>query len=57
MGFYCDAQDGEDILMDENELAAAKFVRREELGEENRNVSLTADMIMNFKEKGRLVFR
>ena len=57
MGFYCDAQDGEDILMDENELAAAKFVRRDELGEENRNVSLTADMIMNFKEKGRLVFR
>ena len=57
MGFYCDAQDGEDILMDENELAAAKFVRRDELGEENRNVSLTADMIMNFKEKGRLVFQ
>ena len=57
MGFYCDAEDGEDILMDENELAAAKFVRRDALGEENRNVSLTADMIMNFKEKGRLVFQ
>lgn len=50
LGFYCRLDGSDSIRLDENELAVAEFVKRSELGEENRDVSLTATMIMYFKE-------
>lgn len=51
MGFYCDVDGSSEIHMDEEELAQAIWVSREDIGEEAANVSLTADMIMNFKKE------
>jgi NAD+ diphosphatase len=49
LGYYCTADETESIQMDGRELARAVWVGREDLGEENAQLSLTADMIMNFK--------
>ena len=55
MGFYCEL-DGEDqVTLDGEELAVAEWIPREEIGRENRDLSLTADMIMEFKNRGRRV--
>lgn len=53
MGYFCEAEEGETIRMDEDELAIAQFIARDEIGEEAKDVSLTADMIMHFKEMGQ----
>ena len=37
--------------MDEQELASARWVSRNEIGEEAADLSLTADMIMHFKKE------
>ena len=50
LGYYCDVTGQREIRLDENELAAARWIRRDEIGDEDRNVSLTAEMIMHFKE-------
>ncbi len=50
LGYYCTADEAEPIHMDDGELARAEWVRRGEIGEENRDLSLTAEMIMRFKE-------
>ncbi len=52
LGFYCDADPDEEIKLDEEELSRAEFISRDEIGQENADLSLTATMIMNFKEKG-----
>lgn len=49
-GYYCIADETEPIHMDDGELARAVWVPREDIGEENRELSLTAEMIMTFKE-------
>lgn len=51
-GYYCTADEDEPIHMDDGELARAVWVSRDEIGEEERNLSLTAEMIMHFKEEG-----
>lgn len=51
-GYYCTADEDEPIHMDDGELAKAVWVSRDEIGEEERNLSLTAEMIMHFKEEG-----
>lgn len=51
-GYYCTADEDEPIHMDDGELAKAVWVSRDEIGEEERNLSLTAEMIMYFKEEG-----
>ena len=51
-GYYCIANEDEPIHMDDGELAKAVWVSRDEIGEEERNLSLTAEMIMHFKEEG-----
>ena len=51
-GYYCTADEDETIHMDDGELAKAVWVSRDEIGEEERNLSLTAEMIMHFKEEG-----
>lgn len=50
LGFYCDV-DGEDtILMDENELKYAKWVKREDIMLQPGSFSLTNEMMKMFKE-------
>ncbi|WP_035765354.1 NAD(+) diphosphatase [Butyrivibrio sp. NC2002] len=49
LGFFCEAEDSE-IKMDENELSQALFIKRSDIGSEAKNLSLTATMIMHFKE-------
>lgn len=51
-GYYCTADEDEPIHMDDGELAKAVWVSRDEIGEEKRNLSLTAEMILHFKEEG-----
>ena len=51
-GYYCTADEDEPIHMDDGELAKAVWVSRDEIGEEERNLSLTAEMIMHFQEGG-----
>ena len=50
LGYYCQAASGEDIVMDENELSRAVFVPRNEIGQEDNDVSLTAEMIQYFRD-------
>ena len=49
-GYYCTADETESIHMDDGELSRAVWVSREEIGEEPRSLSLTAEMIMNFRD-------
>lgn len=51
-GYYCTADEDEPIHMDDGELAKAVWISRDEIGAEERNLSLTAEMIMHFKEEG-----
>ena len=50
MGFYCEVDGDTRVTMDEEELSVAKWVDAREIGQEERNLSLTAEMIMHFKE-------
>lgn len=50
LGYYCTADETEPIHMDDGELARAEWVPRNEIGEENRDLSLTAEMIMHFRD-------
>jgi NAD+ diphosphatase len=49
IGFYAEADDSEPIRMDETELAQAVWADKREL-DRDVNLSLTAEMMMNFKE-------
>jgi NAD+ diphosphatase len=49
IGFYAEADDSEPIRMDETELAQAVWADKKEL-DRDVNLSLTAEMMMNFKE-------
>ncbi|MEE3420498.1 MAG: NAD(+) diphosphatase [Lachnospiraceae bacterium] len=53
MGFFCEVDGDAEISLEEDELAVAEFIPRDKIGEEARDVSLTADMIMHFKEMGQ----
>lgn len=50
LGFFCELDGGEDITLDENELALAEWFEREEMPVEWEGVSLTNEMMMMFKE-------
>ncbi|MDC7287182.1 NAD(+) diphosphatase [Blautia schinkii] len=52
MGFYCDLDGDETITLDREELAMAEWVNREEIPDEGENISLTKEMMMNFKKGG-----
>ncbi len=49
LGFYAEADEEEAIHMDETELAQAVWADKREL-DRDVNLSLTAEMVMNFKE-------
>lgn len=50
LGYYCEADGNETVHMDENELSRAEWVERSDIGQEEKNLSLTATMMMHFKE-------
>lgn len=50
MGFYCDLDGSDNIVLDETELAAAEWIRREDIGVQADDISLTNEMIVNFRE-------
>ncbi len=50
LGYFCELDGDPNINMDENELARAEWVERADIGEEAKNLSLTATMMMHFKE-------
>lgn len=48
-GFYCEVDGSSDITLDETELSVAQWFEREEIPVKDRSVSLTNEMILNFK--------
>ncbi len=56
VGFYCEVDGSTEITVDHSELKVAEwFTREEALPRENDRVSLTAEMIRRFKERGNAV--
>lgn len=53
MGFFCQVDGSETVNLDREELASACWVPAGEIGREASELSLTADMIMTFKETHR----
>ena len=49
MGFYCEAEEGSVIRMDPNELKYAEWVRREDIVLQPNDLSLTNEMMKQFK--------
>jgi NAD+ diphosphatase len=49
MGFFCEVDGSDDIVMDAEELSEAVWVRREDIGVEWDDVSLTNEMIVYFR--------
>lgn len=50
LGYFCDLEGDDAITLDEEELACAEFMKREDLPEPNNMVSLTATMIEEFRK-------
>ena len=50
LGYYCELDGDGSITMDKDELATAEWVDRNDIGDENSNLSLTATMMMHFKK-------
>lgn len=48
-GFYCEVDGSSEIVLDENELSVATWFEREEIPVTEKTVSLTNEMILNFK--------
>lgn len=51
LGFYCQLDGQDKIVMDESELKTAKWVHRDDIPEKTDDGSLTYHMIMNFKRE------
>ena len=49
LGFYCELDGDSEITLDETELSVAQWFEREEIPVKDRSVSLTNEMILNFK--------
>ena len=50
LGYFCDLEGDDTVTLDEEELACAEFMKRDELPEPNNFVSLTATMIEEFRK-------
>jgi NAD+ diphosphatase len=50
IGFYCDLDGSDEIILDRNELEDAVWIRREDIDVEFDGISLTNEMIVRFKE-------
>lgn len=51
MGFFCELDSDDRILMDENELSVAEWMNYKDIPDQRNNMSLTAEMMMVFKDK------
>lgn len=51
MGFFCELDGSDQIKMDEEELSAAQWVKREDIWVEFDDISLTNEMIVHFKNQ------
>ncbi len=51
-GFYCEVESPQEIVLDRNELSVAEWFEREEIPVTEKSVSLTNEMILNFKHGG-----
>ncbi len=51
LGYFCDVDGTREVHIDDKELSQARWVSREEIGQEPEELSLTADMIMHFKRE------
>lgn len=51
-GFFCEIDGSRKIILDERELAQARWVKREDIPEDEEHVSLTAEMMTYFKRHG-----
>lgn len=51
MGFYCDLDGSNTIVMDEAELSVAEWIRREDIDVQADDISLTNEMIIHFKQQ------
>ena len=49
-GFYCDLDGDDQITLDETELAVAEWFERKEIPYEDYDVSLTREMMLQFKK-------
>jgi NAD+ diphosphatase len=49
-GFYCEVDGSKEITLDKDELAVAEWFEREEIPVHQKTVSLTNEMILNFKD-------
>ncbi|NLZ45743.1 MAG: NAD(+) diphosphatase [Clostridiales bacterium] len=52
LGFFCELDGSDEIVMDTNELRIAKWVTRAELPSKQEDISLTYEMMLRFKERG-----
>lgn len=52
LGYYCELDGDDTIRMEEDELSAAEWVRREDIKDRFENMSLTNEMIVRFRELG-----
>ena len=50
IGYYCDLEGGDAITMQEDELDLAKWVPRTEITDVFEDMSLTNEMIVNFRD-------
>ena len=50
LGYVCEADGDDEIIIDENELSFAKWIKRSEMEVKNEDVSMTNDMLVKFKE-------
>ncbi len=50
MGFYCEVDGSDEITVDHNELAAARWITRDQVPDDKEHCSLTMEMMTRFKE-------
>lgn len=52
LGYYCDLEDSEEnITLDQEELSLAEWVHYRDIPDDREGLSLTAEMMVNFREK------
>lgn len=54
LGFFCDLDGSDRITLDRNELAEAGWFKRDEIALTDDHLSLTREMIMQFKKRAAI---
>lgn len=53
IGYFAEVDGSQEIVMDENELSEAIWMKREEISPEDDGISLTSEMMLHFKNQMR----